>query len=128
MEQNEIINEFLIRYGINLNNYINVEDTDDQNPIERIFNRQRYVLEAYCRTFNTTLKYESLNDTNKEKINELVLEQMYYVLNNFDFTTLAGFDMGLNSSLPLSEITNRYISPIVKEELKNSNFLYRGIY
>ena len=69
-----------------------------------------------------------LSDTNKEKVNELVLEQMYYVLNNFDFTTLAGFDMGLNSSVPLSEITSRYISPIVKEELKNSNFLYRGIY
>lgn len=128
MEQKQIIDEFLNRYGVNLNNYINVEDTDDQNPIERIFNRQVYVLETYARVFNATFKYTNLTNANKDKFNNLVLEQIYYVLNNFDFTSLSGFDMGTNTSMPLSEITTRYISPIVKDELKNSIFLYRGVY
>lgn len=128
MEQKEITDLFLNKYGISLNTYISQSNAEDQYPIKRIFERQKDLLSIYCRSFSHSFDYDKLSTRKKDKFNLLVLEQMYYILNNFDFSTLAGFDLGINSMLPLSEITNRFISPLVKEDIKMSNLVYSGLY
>ena len=127
MEENLIIEQFKEKFGIDLNVYT-ADNELDQDHVTRVYKRQKYLLETYCKSFNYNFNYDKLSNAKKEMFNDLVLEQIYYVLNNFDFSTLAGFDFGSNSSLPLAELRERYVSPIVKEQLKNSGFAYRGLW
>lgn len=127
MEENKIIEQFKEKFGIDLNVYTSDNELD-QDHVTRVYKRQQYLLETYCKSFNYNFNYDKLSNAKKEMFNDLVLEQIYYVLNNFDFSTLAGFDFGSNSSLPLAELRERYVSPIVKEQLKNSGFVYRGLW
>lgn len=127
MEENKIIEQFKEKFGIDLNTYAS-DNGLDQDHVKRVYKRQKYLLETYCKSFNYNFNYEKLSNTKKEMFNDLVLEQIYYVLNNFDFSTLAGYDFGNNSATPQEEIIKRVVSPIVKEQLKSSGFAYRGLW
>lgn len=127
MEENKIIEQFKNKHGLDLNVYCQ-NNGFDQDHVLRVYNRQKYILEIYCKYFNYKFNYEKLSSTKKEVFHDLVLEQIYYVLTNFDFSILAGFDFGSLSSLPQEEILKRIVSPIVKEALKAEGFLYRGLW
>lgn len=127
MEANTIKEKFKFTYGLSLENYIEANDFD-QDQVIRTFNRQKWLLEVYCRSWIHSFEYDKLSDARKVIFDDLVLEQIYYVINTFDFTTLSGLDIGTNSTIPQNEIINRYISPVVKEELKNRGFLFRGLW
>lgn len=127
MEENKIIEQFKEKFGIDLNVYASSNGLD-QDHVTRVYKRQKYLLETYCKSFNYKFDYNKLSLPKQEMFNDLVLEQIYYVLNNFDFSTLAGYDFGNNSATPQEEIIKRVVSPIVKEQLKSSGFAYRGLW
>lgn len=127
MEENLIIEQFKEKFGIDLNVYTS-DNGLDQDHVTRVYKRQKYLLETYCKSFNYNFNYDKLSNAKKEMFNDLVLEQIYYVLNNFDFSTLAGYDFGNNSATPQEELIKRVVSPIVKEQLKSSGFVYRGLW
>lgn len=127
MTQSEIKNRFQQQYGLMLENYL-TDNNFEQDEVERFFNRQKKLLIAYCKSIIRRFNFDKLPITNKDFFNELVLEQMYYVLCTFDYTTISGIDIGVNTTMPLQELTQRYISPIVKMELNGSGLLYRGLW
>ena len=127
MEEKLIIEQFKEKFGIDLNVYTS-DNGLDQNHVTRVYNYQKFVLETYCKSFNCNFNYEKLSNSKKEIFNDLLLTHIYYVLNNFDFSTLAGYDFGNNSATPQEEIIKRIVSPIVKEALKAEGFLYRGLW
>ena len=127
MEANTIKEKFKLKYGLSLDNYIEANDFD-QDQVIRTFNNQKWLLEVYCRSLIHSFEYDKLSDARKLIFDDLVLVQINYVINTFDFTTLSGLDIGTNSTIPQNEIINRYVSPVVKEELKNRGFLFRGLW
>ena len=127
MKQSEIKDRFQKQYGLMLENYL-TDNNFEQDEVERFFNRQKKLLIAYCKSIICTFNFDKLPITNKDFFNELVLEQMYYVLCTFDYTTISGIDIGVNTTMPLQELTQRYISPIVKMELNGSGLLFRGLW
>lgn len=127
MEENKIIEQFKEKFGIDLNVYASTNGLD-QDHVKRIYNYQKFVVEVFCKSFNHKFNYDKLSNARKEIFNDLILNQIYYVLSNFDFSTLAGYDFGNNSATPQEEIIKRIVSPIVKEALKAEGFLYRGLW
>lgn len=127
MEENKIIEQFKEKFGIDLNVYVSNNGLD-QDHVMRVYNYQKFVIEVFCKSFNRNFNYEKLSLSRKEIFNDLILNQIYYVLSNFDFSTLAGYDFVNNSAAPQEEIIKRIVSPIVKEALKAEGFLYRGLW
>lgn len=114
--------EFYKRYGMKLDEIL-PSGQNEQDKVKRYIEQQKNILETYCQSFNPYFSYDKLKD--KEIFDSILLVQMWYVVNTHDFSILSGLEN--NANLPLSEISERIISPFAKQQLKNYGFCYRGI-
>lgn len=127
MKANLIKEKFKNKYGLLLEQYLEASGVE-QDEVVRFFNRQKEIVEEYCKSVICTFNSEKLSPLYYDKFETWVFEQMYYVLNTYDYTIVAGIDVGTNSTLPLQELVNRYLSPFLKYKINNSGVLFRGLW
>ena len=126
MKTEQIKKSFYQIYGKQLEPLI-LNDDNEQGKADRFIDRQREVLITFCKSRNINFNYEKLDEQGKNLFDYILLEQLYWVLNNEDFTLLSGYDVVNNQSVSISDIVSRYVSPNVQTRLSNFGFCYRGI-
>lgn len=126
MKTEQIKKSFYQIYGKQLEPLI-LNDDNEQGKADRFIERQREVLITFCKSRNINFNYEKLDEQGKNLFDYILLEQLYWVLNNEDFTLLSGYDVVNNQSVAISDIVSRYVSPNVQIRLSNFGFCYRGI-
>lgn len=126
MKTEQIKKSFYQIYGKQLEPLI-LNDDNEQGKADRFIDRQREVLITFCKSRNINFNYDKLDEQGKNLFDYILLEQLYWVLNNEDFTLLSGYDVVNNQSVSISDIVSRYVSPNVQTRLSNFGFCYRGI-
>ena len=126
MKTEQIKKSFYQIYGKQLEPLI-LNDDNEQGKADRFIERQRGILITFCKSRNINLDYNKLDEQSKNLFDYILLEQLYWVLNNEDFTLLSGYDVVNNQSVAISDIVSRYVSPNVQIRLSNFGFCYRGI-
>lgn len=126
MKTEQIKKSFYQIYGKQLEPLI-LNDDNEQGKADRFIERQRGILITFCKSRNINFNYEKLDEQGKNLFDYILLEQLYWVLNNEDFTLLSGYDVVNNQSVAISDIVSRYVSPNVQIRLSNFGFCYRGI-
>ena len=126
MKTEQIKKSFYQIYGKQLEPLI-LNDDNEQGKADRFIERQRGILITFCKSRNINFDYNRLNEQSKNLFDYILLEQLYWVLNNEDFTILSGYDVVNNQSVAISDIVSRYVSPNVQIRLSNFGFCYRGI-
>lgn len=126
MKTEQIKRSFYQIYGKQLEPLI-LNDDNEQGKADRFIERQREILITFCKSRNINFDYNRLNEQSKNLFDYILLEQLYWVLNNEDFTLLSGYDVVNNQSVAISDIVSRYVSPNVQIRLSNFGFCYRGI-
>lgn len=126
MKTEQIKKSFYQIYGKQLEPLI-LNDDNEQGKADRFIERQREVLITFCKSRNINFNYDKLDEQGKNLFDYILLEQLYWVLNNEDFTLLSGYDVVNNQSVAISDIVSRYVSPNVQIRLSNFGFCYRGI-
>ena len=126
MKTEQIKKSFYQIYGKQLDPLI-LNDDNEQGKADRFIERQRGILITFCKSRNINFDYNRLNEQSKNLFDYILLEQLYWVLNNEDFTLLSGYDVVNNQSVAISDIVSRYVSPNVQIRLSNFGFCYRGI-
>ena len=126
MKTEQIKKSFYQIYGKQLDPLI-LNDDNEQGKADRFIERQREILITFCKSRNINFDYNRLNEQSKNLFDYILLEQLYWVLNNEDFTLLSGYDVVNNQSVAISDIVSRYVSPNVQIRLSNFGFCYRGI-
>lgn len=126
MKTEQIKKSFYQIYGKQLDPLI-LNDDNEQGKADRFIERQREVLITFCKSRNINFNYDKLDEQGKNLFDYILLEQLYWVLNNEDFTLLSGYDVVNNQSVAISDIVSRYVSPNVQTRLSNFGFCYRGI-
>lgn len=126
MKTEQIKKSFYQIYGKQLDPLI-LNDDNEQGKADRFIERQREVLITFCKSRNINFNYDKLDEQGKNLFDYILLEQLYWVLNNEDFTLLSGYDVVNNQSVSISDIVSRYVSPNVQTRLSNFGFCYRGI-
>lgn len=126
MKTEQIKKSFYQIYGKQLEPLI-LNDDNEQGKADRFIERQREVLITFCKSRNINFNYDKLDEQGKNLFDYILLEQLYWVLNNEDFTLLSGYDVVNNQSVSISDIVSRYVSPNVQTRLSNFGFCYRGI-
>ena len=126
MKTEQIKKSFYQIYGKQLEPLI-LNDDNEQGKADRFIERQREILITFCKSRNINFDYNRLNEQRKNLFDYILLEQLYWVLNNEDFTLLSGYDVVNNQSVAISDIVSRYVSPNVQIRLSNFGFCYRGI-
>lgn len=126
MKTEQIKKSFYQIYGKQLEPLI-LNDDNEQGKADRFIERQRGILITFCKSRNINFDYNRLNEQSKNLFDYILLEQLYWVLNNEDFTLLSGYDVVNNQSVAISDIVSRYVSPNVQIRLSNFGFCYRGI-
>ena len=56
-----------------------------------------------------------------------MLEQGYYLTENYDMNIVSGFDPVSNTVIPIDEIRKRAFSPLAATILRNVGLFYAGI-
>ena len=126
MKTEQVKKSFYQIYGKQLEPLI-LNDDNEQGKADRFIERQRGILITFCKSRNINFDYNRLNEQSKNLFDYILLEQLYWVLNNEDFTVLSGYDVVNNQSVAISDIVSRYVSPNVQIRLSNFGFCYRGI-
>ena len=126
MKTEQIKKSFYQIYGKQLDPLI-LNDDNEQGKADRFIERQREILITFCKSRNINFDYNKLDEQSKNLFDYILLEQLYWVLNNEDFTLLSGYDVVNNQSVAISDIVSRYVSPNVQIRLSNFGFCYRGI-
>ena len=126
MKTEQVKKSFYQIYGKQLEPLI-LNDDNEQGKADRFIERQREILITFCKSRNINFDYNRLNEQSKNLFDYILLEQLYWVLNNEDFTLLSGYDVVNNQSVAISDIVSRYVSPNVQIRLSNFGFCYRGI-
>ena len=126
MKTEQIKKSFYQIYGKQLEPLI-LNDDNEQGKADRFIERQRGILITFCKSRNINFDYNKLDEQSKNLFDYILLEQLYWVLNNEDFTLLSGYDVVNNQSVAISDIVSRYVSPNVQIRLSNFGFCYRGI-
>lgn len=126
MKTEQVKKSFYQIYGKQLEPLI-LNDDNEQGKADRFIERQREILITFCKSRNINFDYNRLNEQSKNLFDYILLEQLYWVLNNEDFTVLSGYDVVNNQSVAISDIVSRYVSPNVQIRLSNFGFCYRGI-
>ena len=126
MKTEQIKKSFYQIYGKQLDPLI-LNDDNEQGKADRFIERQRGILITFCKSRNINFDYNKLDEQSKNLFDYILLEQLYWVLNNEDFTLLSGYDVVNNQSVAISDIVSRYVSPNVQIRLSNFGFCFRGI-
>ena len=124
MKTEQIKKSFYQIYGKQLEPLI-LNDDNEQGKADRFIERQRGILITFCKSRNINFDYNRLNEQSKNLFDYILLEQLYWVLNNEDFTLLSGYDVVNNQSVAISDIVSRYVSPNVQIRLSNFGFCYK---
>ena len=118
--------KFLEKYGLELND-VAPNGNFEQNKVKRFIDQQIELVETYCKSKNVTFNYKNLTTARKEVFDDIVLDQMYWTLNTDDYSVVSGIDLTTGISIPIIELTSRYISPTVQIKLKANGFCFRGL-
>lgn len=118
--------EFENKYGLDLEEIL-PNAHFEQNKVKRFIDQQIELVETYCKSKNVTFNYKNLTTARKEVFDDIVLDQMYWTLNTDDYSVVSGIDLTTGISIPIIELTSRYISPTVQIKLKANGFCFRGL-
>lgn len=118
--------EFENKYGLDLEEIL-PNAHFEQDKVHRFIARQIELLETFCQSRNSTFSYKDLSEQKKNIFDEIALEQMYWTLNTEDYSVVSGIDLTTGISIPIIELTSRYISPTVQIKLKANGFCFRGL-
>lgn len=118
--------EFENKYGLDLEEIL-PNAHFEQDKVHRFIARQIELLETFCQSRNSTFSYKDLSEQKKNIFDEIALEQMYWTLNTEDYSVVSGIDLTTGMSIPIIELTSRYISPTVQIKLKANGFCFRGL-
>ena len=118
--------EFENKYGLDLEEIL-PNAHFEQNKVKRFIDQQIELVETYCKSKNATFNYKNLTTARKEVFDNIVLDQMYWTLNTDDYSVVSGIDLTTGMSIPIIELTSRYISPTVQIKLKANGFCFRGL-
>ena len=118
--------EFENKYGLDLEEIL-PNAHFEQDKVKRFIDQQIELVETYCKSKNVTFNYKNLTTARKEVFDDIVLDQMYWTLNTDDYSVVSGIDLTTGMSIPIIELTSRYISPTVQIKLKANGFCFRGL-
>lgn len=118
--------EFENKYGLDLEEIL-PNAHFEQDKVHRFIDQQIELVETYCKSKNVTFNYKNLTTARKEVFDDIVLDQMYWTLNTDDYSVVSGIDLTTGISIPIIELTSRYISPTVQIKLKANGFCFRGL-
>lgn len=110
-------------YDINLSTKLE----GSEKKISAFFNRVEMIVMQEIKTNNPSFQEEHLKEKQREELWKAILEQAYYMLNNYDMFIVSGFDPINNSTISIEEIRKRAFSSLARTILTNAGLRYRGI-
>lgn len=121
MTEQTILDNFLNKKGIDLLDKI-PDDDMPSSKVERYYNLNKDLIVTYIQTFNHSYEFVST-----PFIEDIILDQMEWMLLTYNFTNQALVDLFNNSVNDITPLLDRYIKPLVKIKLKNSGLCFRGL-
>ncbi|MFA6333911.1 MAG: hypothetical protein WCX22_13235 [Methanoregula sp.] len=122
-EIKEFENDMLITYGVNLSATL----PGEQGKVTVFANRVEMIVHEEIKNRCPSIRFSELETSQTAIIYKAILEQAYYMVNNYDMTVVSGFDPVNNSVVPIQEIQKRTFSPLARQILKNGGLLYSGM-
>lgn len=122
-EIKEFENDLLVNYGVNLGTVL----PGEQGKVTVFANRVEMIVHEEIKNRCPSIRFSELEASHTATIYKAILEQAYYMVNNYDMTVVSGFDPVNNSVLPIQEIQRRAFSPLARQILKNAGLLYPGL-
>lgn len=120
----EFTNDFRLRFGIELDNAVS---GDHANKVAAWINRVEEIIYEEIREKCPSFRHTRLGPGQLGAIWRAMLEQGYYLLNNYDMNIFGGIDPVTGGVIPLREIRERAFSPLAFRILKNAGLFYAGI-
>lgn len=71
--------------------------------------------------------FDKLNETKKSVFYKALIQQIYYVLREGDFTDMSGYDVSTNTFLSPETMGQIAISKLARKTLKDGGLMYRGV-
>ena len=71
--------------------------------------------------------YDKMSEFQKSVFNKALIQQLYYVLKEGDFSDMSGYDVSTNSFLPPEAMEKLSISKAAQKTLQDGGLLYRGL-
>lgn len=119
----EFSNDMMKNYDINLDTQLE----GSSNKVDAFYNRVQMIVMLEIKSNNPNFRENKITEKQKEAIWKAILEQAYYMINNYDMNIVSGFDPISNSTVSIEEIRKRAFSPLARKILLTSGLLYRGI-
>jgi hypothetical protein len=113
-----------IKYGVNLSTELK---GNSEHKVSAFINRVEMVVYEEIKDRNPSFNESELEQIHLDNIWKAMLEQAYYMMNNYDMNIFSGVDPTNNNVMPISEIRKRAFSPLAKKILSNSGLLYSGL-
>lgn len=116
-------NDMREHYGIDLD----IQLEGNEHKVEAFYRRVKMVINAEIKMCNPRFKEDRIKDWQVKEIWNAILEQAYYMMNNYDMNIVAGYDPINNTTIPIEEIRKRAFSPLARTILRNAGLMYAGI-
>lgn len=71
--------------------------------------------------------FDKMSEYQKSVFYKALIQQIYYVLTEGDFTAMSGYNVDTNTILSTEELAKIAISPAARKTLQNGGLLYRGL-
>ena len=71
--------------------------------------------------------FDKMSEYQKSVFYKALIQQIYYVLTEGDFTAMSGYNVDTNTILSPEELAKIAISPAAKKTLQDGGLLYRGL-
>lgn len=96
-------------------------------PDTAIINIQFDVLWGKIPKTQRIYDFDKMSEYQKSVFYKALIQQIYYVLTEGDFTAMSGYNVDTNTILSPEELAKIAISPAVRKTLQDGGLLYRGL-
>ena len=127
IDYNKVNTEFQRYYQKSIKDLKNGHPQYSETHESTIINIQFDVLWSRMPKTPRVYDFEQMSDYQKDVFYKALIQQIYYVLTEGDFTAMSGYDVSKNTFLSAENMARVAVSSAAKATLKNGGLLYRGM-
>ncbi|MBQ7912971.1 MAG: hypothetical protein IJ308_04395 [Clostridia bacterium] len=127
IDQNRVKKEFNAYYQTTIDNLKVGHPQIAGMTAGAIINVQHDFLWGRLPKTQNVYEFEKLTDYQKSVYYKALIQQIYYVLTEGDFSGMSGYDVTTNSFLPKGELDKRALAPAAKRTLIDGGLFYPAL-
>lgn len=127
VDYNRVNQEFQAYYQKGIDGFKSGHPQYANTPASVIVNMQFDVLWAKIPKTVRIYDFEKMSEYQKSVFYKALIQQIYYVLTEGDFTAMSGYDVAANTFLSPENMERIAVSNAARKTLKDGGLLYNGV-